>query len=65
MILTTHELAKELIEKTTTKIGLRVFSTIFNRIYQTGRKVAKGFKESMRIVFDDELAQWNYVAVPQ
>jgi len=48
-----------------TKIGLRVFSTIFNRIYQTGRKVAKGFKESMRIVFDDELAQWNYVAVPQ
>jgi hypothetical protein len=65
MILTTHELAKELIEKTTTKIGLKVFSTIFNRIYETGRKVAKGFKESMRIVFDDELAQWNYVAVPQ
>ncbi len=65
MILTTHEFAKELIEKTTTKIGLRVFSTIFNRIYQIGRKVAKGFKESMRIVFDDELAQWNYVAVPQ
>ncbi len=39
MILTTHEFAKELIEKTTTKIGLRVFSTIFNRIYQIGRKV--------------------------
>lgn len=64
MVLTSHELAKELIEKTTTRSGLKVFSSIFNRVYETGRKVAKGFKESMRIVFDDVLAQWNYVAVP-
>lgn len=64
MVLTSHELAKELIEKTTTQSGLKVFSSIFNRVYETGRKVAAGFKESMRIVFDDDLAQWNYVAVP-
>ena len=65
MILTTHELAKELIDKTTTRAGLKVFTSIFNRIYKTGRKVTEGFKESMRILFDDELAQWNYVAVPE
>ena len=65
MVLTTHLLAKELIEKTTTKSGLKVFSTIFNRVYETGRKVAEGFKESMRIIFDDNLAPWNYVAIPE
>jgi len=27
--------------------------------------VAAGFKESMRIVFDGHLRQWNYAAVPQ
>ena len=65
MILTTHQLAKELIEKTTTKSGLKVFSSIFNRVYETGRKVSEGFKESMRIIFDENLASWNYVAVPE
>ena len=65
MVLTTHQLAKELIEKTTTKSGLKVFSSIFNRVYETGRKVADEFKESMRIIFDDNLAPWNYVAVPE
>ena len=56
MVLTTHQLAKELIEKTTTNSGLKVFSSIFNRVYENGRKVAEGFKESMRIIFDDNLA---------
>ena len=65
VILTTHQLAKELIEKTTTKAGLKVVAWILNQVYETGRKVAAGFKDSMRIVFDDVLGQWNYVAVPQ
>ena len=65
IILTSYHLAKELIEKTTTKSSLKIFSYIFNRVYATGRKVAKGFKESMRIMFDDNLAPWNYVAVPE
>jgi len=64
VVLTTHELMKELIEKTTTKSGLTVTANIFNKIYETGRKVADGFKESMRIVFDEKLKLWNYVAVP-
>ncbi len=64
-VLTTHLLTKELIEKTTTKSGLKVFASIFNQVYETGRKVVEGFKESMRIVFDEHLKLWNYVAVPK
>ena len=56
---------KELIEKATTRAGLKVFDCIFNRVYETSRKVAEGFKESMRIVFDKHLGQWNYVAMPE
>ena len=65
MVLTSHQFMKELIESTTTKAGLKVFACIFNRIYETGRKVVAGFKESMRIVFDKHLGQWNYVAMPE
>jgi hypothetical protein len=49
----------------TKKAGLKVFVCIFNRIYETGRNVVEGFKESMRIVFDKHLGQWNYVAIPK
>jgi len=65
VILTTHQLMKELIEKTTTKTGLKVVACIVNKVYKTGRKVAKGFKESMRIVFDEKMRAWNYVAIPE
>lgn len=64
VILTDYEIARELIEKTTTDTGLKVKATIIDKVYKTGRKVAKGFRESMRIVFDDYLGKWNYVAVP-
>jgi len=30
---------------------------------QPSRKVAEGFKESMNVVFDAILKQWNYAAV--
>ena len=62
MVLTSHALTKELIETTTTKSGLSVVACIVNKVYQTKRKVVAGFKKSMRILFDDCLGQWNYVA---
>ncbi len=65
MVLTSHLFMKVLIEKTTTKAELKVFACIFNKVYETGRKVAERFKESMRIVFDEHLRQWNYVAMPE
>jgi hypothetical protein len=64
-VLTSLQLAKELIDNTSTTAGLKVVACIFDKVYATGRKVAAGFKESMRIVFDQHLRQWNYTAVPQ
>jgi hypothetical protein len=37
----------------------------FYKVYETKRKVVTGFKESMRILFDETLGQWNYVATPK
>ncbi len=58
------ELVKNLMEKTHTRQGLQVTVQILDKIYQTRRKVAKDFKETMRIVFDELLPKWNYTAVP-
>lgn len=59
------ELVKELMEKTQTRQGLKVTVQIADQVYHTGRKAAKDFKETMRIVFDEYLPQWNYTAVPK
>jgi len=58
------ELVKELMLKAKTTTGLKVEVEILDKIYQTGRKVAADFKETMKIVFDDYLPQWNYTAIP-
>jgi len=58
------EIVKELMEKTKTSKGLKAVVQIIDKMYETGRKVADDFKETMRIVFDDFLPQWNYTAVP-
>jgi hypothetical protein len=57
-------LVKELMEKTRTSTGLRVTVDILEKVYRTGRKYAAGFKEGMKIVFDEILPRWNYRAVP-
>jgi DNA-binding GntR family transcriptional regulator len=64
VILKGYDLVKELIETTTTKKGLTVKANIINKVYQTKRKVADNFKETMRIIFDKELGKWNYRAIP-
>jgi hypothetical protein len=64
VIFTSIELVKELIEKTRTLTGLKVTVHIIDKVYETGRKVADDFKETLRIVFDEFLPQWNYTAVP-
>ena len=38
--------------------------SILEKVYQTGRKYAAGFKKAMKIVFDEVLPKWNYRAVP-
>ena len=54
-----------LISKTKTKKGLKVFVNISTKIYETGKKVTEEFKKNCPIKFDNFLGQWNYVAVPQ
>jgi len=59
------EIVKDLMATATTTKGLKVFTTIIAKNYQTGKKVAVGFKETMSILFDDLLPQWNYTAKPK
>ena len=59
------ETALDLIARTNTQMGLKVFTTVIDKIYQTGAKVSEDFKNNMQIVFDDFLPQWNYTAKPQ
>ena len=55
---------KELMSNTSTKTGLSTIVEVNHKVYQIGRKYAQDFKETMTIVFDDFLPQWNYCAVP-
>jgi hypothetical protein len=64
VIFTSIELVKELMEKTHTTTGLKAFVHIIDKVYETGRKVAADFRQTLRIVFDDFLPQWNYRAIP-
>lgn len=54
-----------LLQQTQTSTGLRVIVEVLDKVYQTGRKYTEGFKEGMKILFDDFLPKWNYRAVPQ
>jgi hypothetical protein len=65
VLFTSVNLVKELIEKTKTSKGLKVFVEIIDTVYQIGRKAAEDFKQNMRIVRDDFLPAWNYRAVPE
>lgn len=64
VILKNYDIVKELIETTSTKTGLTVTANIIKKIYETGRKYAKNFKETMQIKFDKKLGKWNYRAIP-
>lgn len=59
------ETVKKLIEKTTTKKGLKIEVELIDCVYETGRKVDVNFKKNMKIKFDDFLPKWNYVVNPQ
>lgn len=63
--LDTIETAKHYMEKAKTTTGLKVVVRIIDKVCETGRKYAVGFKETMTIQFDDYLPKWNYTATPQ
>jgi len=55
VIFANHELVKDLIEMTSTRTGLQVVAHIVSKVYETGKKVADDFKDTMCIVFDESL----------
>lgn len=59
------EIVKDLMAKAKTQTGLSVFTAVLDKVYETGRKITEEFKQTMEIVFDDYLPQWNYTAKPQ
>jgi hypothetical protein len=65
VILRTPERVRHYMSKAGTATGLEVEVSILEKVYETGRKCAEGFKEGMRIVFDEILPKWNYRAVPE
>ena len=65
VIFHTVEIARQFIERAKTSTGLRVTASILEKVYNTGRKYTEGFKENLKIVFDDHLPRWNYRAMPQ
>lgn len=65
MLFDTLDTAVRLMRNASTTTGLRTTVNVIRRAYETGRKVARNFKATMTILFDDLLPKWNYRAVPQ
>jgi hypothetical protein len=64
VIFRTLETVRHYMSKAGTATGLEVEVRVLEKVYETGRKCAAGFKETMKIVFDALLPRWNYRAVP-
>jgi hypothetical protein len=65
VIFRTLETVRHYMAKAGTATGLEVEVRVLEKVYETGRKCAAGFKETMKIVFDTLLPKWNYRAVPE
>jgi Rhodopirellula transposase DDE domain len=65
VIFHTLDTVKHYIPKAETTTGLTAKVIILDKVYETGRKCAAGFKKAMKIVFDEFLPRWNYRAVPE
>jgi Rhodopirellula transposase DDE domain len=64
VIFKTVDLVKQLMEKTSTRTGLSVVVDILDRVYATGRKVAKDANKTWNILRDATLPLWNYQMLP-
>ena len=61
VVLTSVKLVQDLIEKTTTSTGLKVFTKVTKKIYETGRSIADDVIDDLNIIYDRTLGPWNYV----
>ena len=61
VILKSINLAQELINKTSTTSGLKVFSRISKKIYEKGRSITNDVIKDINITHDVKLPEWNYM----
>jgi hypothetical protein len=64
IIFRTVEQVQHYMANAKTRTGLSVAVNILDKIYDKGRKVVEGFKNTMSIVFDNLLPRFNYRAIP-
>lgn len=63
VVLKSINLAKELINTTSTTKGLKVFSRISKKIYEKGRSITKDLLAHLNVVYDTTLEKWNYMVL--
>jgi len=51
-VFTSIAVAKRFIDKTSTSKGLKVFTSINDKVYKTARKATEDFRKNISIVFD-------------
>ena len=61
VVLSSINLAQELMNKTNTVTGLKVFSRISKKLYEKGTSVADDFYTDAKIIHDNTLGDWNYM----
>ena len=61
----TVAIAQQFMAMTKTTTGLKVTVDVLDGIYAKGKKVAADFLEKMSILFDKDMARWNYRAKPE
>jgi hypothetical protein len=64
VVFTSVAIVLHMMAQTSTTTGLPTTVHLLTGEYPTGEKAPKDYKKTMRIIFDDELPQWNYRAVP-
>jgi hypothetical protein len=65
LLFDTLDTVVRLMRKAATRTGLTTTVNVIRRAYETGRKLAQDFTQTMTIRFDETLPKWNYRAVPQ
>ena len=65
VVFSSVSLVRELIEKASTKTGLKVTADILDGAYEAGRTVTRDACASLNIEYDSTLPSWNYSIHPR
>ena len=65
MLLSSIEIVRDAIARTTTRTGLRVVTELARRLYRKGVKAAPEYLANETVIRDEHLPKYNYVFVPE